>query len=77
MDGINFVIPNSCCEEAEKQLDLFGYVVTNACPGCTTGDHRLHNGIYCRIYDWSSNESVEFYSFVKKGAKNNGSKIWF
>jgi len=75
MDGIKFVVPNSCYAEAEEQLNMLGYVVTTACPGCTTGDHSRHNGIYCRTYDWPSNESVEFYSFIKKGEKRNGSKI--
>lgn len=74
MDGLKFVVPNSCHTEADAQLNIFG-VVTNACPGCATNDHSKHNGIYCRIYDWSHNGSVEFYSFIKKGAKNNGSKI--
>ena len=72
MDGIKFVVPNSCYEEADAQLNLFGFSVTQACPGCTTGDHSRHNGIYCRIYDWPANRSVEFYSFIKKGAKRNG-----
>ena len=72
MDGIKFVVPNSCYAEADAQLNLFGYVVTEACPGCTTGDHSRHNGTYCRIYDWPANRSVEFYSFIKKGAKRNG-----
>lgn len=75
MDGIKFVVPNSCYAEAESQLNMLGYVATNACPGCTTGDHSRHNGIYCRTYDWPSNESVEFYSFIKKGEKRNGSKV--
>lgn len=75
MDGIKFVVPNSCYAEADEQLNMFGYVATNPCPGCTTNDHSRHNGIYCRIYDWSHNASVEFYSFIKKGAHNNGSKI--
>lgn len=68
MDGIKFVVPNSCYEEMDRQLNMYGYVVTDACHGCVTNDHSQHNGIYCRIYDWSANGSVEFYSFVKKGA---------
>lgn len=75
MDGIKFVVPNSCYAEAEEQLNMLGYVVTNACPGCATGDHSRHNGIYCRTYDWPSNKSVEFYSFIKKGEKRNGPKV--
>jgi hypothetical protein len=69
MDGIKYIVPNSCYDEANAQLDLFGYVVTDACYGCVTNDHSRHNGIYCRIYDWSHNASAEFYSFIKKGAR--------
>lgn len=71
MDGIKFVVPNSCYEETENQLNMFGYVVTSDCPGCAANDHSKHNGVYCRIYDWSANKSVEFYSFVRR-RKNNG-----
>lgn len=75
MDGIKFVVPNSCHDEHDAQLNIFGDIVTNACPGCAANDHSKHNGIYCRIYDWSHNGSVEFYSFIKKGAQNNGPKV--
>ena len=64
MDGIKFVVPNSCYAEADQQLNLFGYVVTTACPGCTTGDHSRHNGIYARTYDWVDQHSVIFRSFI-------------
>lgn len=73
MDGIKFVVPNSCHPEEEAQLTFFGEeTAIHECPGCESNDHSLHNGIYCRIYDWSANESVEFYSFVRKGALYNG-----
>ena len=75
MDGVKFVVPNTCYAEEDSQLNMFGYIVTNACPGCATNDHSKHNGIYCRIYDWSHNGSVEFYSFIKKGAQKNGPKV--
>lgn len=71
MDGIKFVIPNSCHPETDDQISMFGFEETppTACPGCASNDHSRHNGIYCRIYDWSANRSVEFYSFIKKGVK--------
>lgn len=72
MDGIKFVVPNSCVPEEEYQLSMFDQLTANVCHGCKTGDHSRHNGIYCRIYDWPSNESVEFYSFLKHGEKRNG-----
>ena len=77
MDGIKFVVPNSCHSTEVSQGNVEGGedVYINYCPGCITNDHSKHNGIYCRTYDWPHNGSVEFYSFIKKGARNNGSKI--
>lgn len=78
MDGIKFVVPNSCHPEKNSQEQMKEFEsddVGKLCPGCAKNDHRRHNGIYCRTYDWPSNESVEFYSFIKKGEKRNGSKV--
>ena len=89
MDGIKFVIPNSCHTEMKKiskvveNYSLFDDSEKHdipddpeelecECPGCEKNDHSKHNGFYCRIYDWPANESVEFFSFIKKGAQNNG-----
>lgn len=73
MDGIKFVVPNTCHSEEEKQISLFEEeVILHECPGCQNNDHSRHNGIYCRIYDWSHNASVEFYSFIKKGGVYHG-----
>ena len=74
MDGIKFVVPNSCTEDINEQYDLFGDITRTVipCPGCERNDHSKHNGIYCRIYDWPANRSVEFYSFIKKGALYRG-----
>ena len=70
MDGIKFVVPNSCHPEENPQTSFFDdSPTTYDCPGCAKNDHSKHNGIYCRTYDWPSNESVEFYSFIRKGAK--------
>ena len=69
MDGIRFVIPNSCRVPEEQQFCLFEEIPEGACRGCLKNDHSCHNGIYCRTYDWSANRSVLFYSLVKKGAK--------
>ena len=69
MDGIRFVVPNSCHLPEEQQVCLFDEIPEGACRGCLKNDHSRHNGIYCRTYDWSANRSVSFYSLVKKGAK--------
>ena len=78
MDGIKFVVPNSCHDVGDQVvMDMDGSFKQNItkCPGCEKNDQSQHNGIYCRIYDWPANRSVEFYSFIKKGARNYGSKI--
>ena len=69
MDGIRFVIPNSCRIPEEQQFCLFEEIPEGACRGCLKNDHSCHNGIYCRTYDWSGNRSVEFYSLIKKGRR--------
>ena len=75
MDGIKYVVPNSCHDEIECQTNLYGELISTGCIGCLKNDHSLHNGIYSRTYDWPANRSVEFYSFIKKGEKRNGSKV--
>ena len=69
MDGIRFVIPNSCRVPEEQQFCLFEEIPEGACRGCLKNDHSCHNGIYCRTYDWSGNRSVEFYSLIKMGRR--------
>lgn len=73
MDGIKFVVPNSCKEVVTSKATIFGEeTVTEKCEGCQKNDNSKHNGIYCRVYDWVANRSVEFYStFVKKGGGKN------
>ena len=73
MDGIKYVVPNSCKNETVKTETLFGVETKEErCIGCQKNDSGKHNGIYCRTYDWVANESVEFYSTFIKGGKRNG-----
>lgn len=73
MDGIKYVVPNSCKNETVKTETLFGVETKEeCCIGCQKNDSGKHNGIYCRTYDWVANESVEFYSaFIKRGKRND------
>lgn len=78
MDGIKYVVPNSCHDEVDPQLRLDGLVVTNPCPGCAMNNHSKHNGIYARTYDWVGQHSVVFRSFIDPAFRrknNHGSKI--
>ena len=70
MDGLKYVIPYTCHDtiETEKQMNLFGTTVTKTvpCPGCAKGDIFRHNGIYCRIFDWTNlKRSIPFVSLLE------------
>lgn len=68
MDGLRFVIPNSCSKEKEE-TDLFGTsIVQEKCYACSANDTKNHyfehNGIYCKIKDWSELEGGKIIRFV-------------
>lgn len=69
MDGLKYVIPDSCHEEEQLQLSLFEDMQEEAefCRGCKTGDNTKHNGIYCKIIDWKTNKTVRFLDVVNGG----------
>ncbi len=60
MDGLKYVIPETCHEYDEVTLippTLFDDETKEEhkicpCPGCASGDHSKHNGIYAKIRDW-------------------------
>lgn len=67
MDGLKFVIPNSCknkdCDYI--QLSLFDKQAENKlCEGCTKNNRFLHKGIYCQVMDWNDNKEVQFVSLL-------------
>lgn len=67
MDGLKFVIPESCKEIDDGQLSLFDLNdEKKPCPGCTNNDPYSHTGIYCMIKDWKKNKKVTFVSLLKK-----------
>lgn len=66
MDGLKFVIPNSCRDLENDQLSLFCDETTKeSCPGCENNDPYSHTGIYCIIKDWKENKTVKFVSLLK------------
>lgn len=72
MDGIKFVIPNTCHEVENNQMTLFGIEVgRESCPGCRSGDKFRHNGIYATIMDWDENKVIRFVDTLE-GGKENG-----
>ena len=68
MDGTKCVIPNSCHDEQENQMTLFGTdVLTNKCTGCTKNNIRRHNGVYCKVMDWEAHKSIRYVDLLEEG----------
>lgn len=66
MDGLKFVVPNSCETKNIVEEGLFeNSVVSKECEGCQKGDRFKHNGIYCKIMDWKENKVVRFVDLLK------------
>jgi len=65
MDGLKYVIPNSCCNKEVVEEDLFERrVISKPCVGCAKGDNKKHNGIYCIIKDWETHRNIRFVDMV-------------
>lgn len=61
MDGLKFVVPNSCCTQTKTEQTLFeSIVISTECEGCKKGSNKKHNGIYCKIKDWRTGKTVRF-----------------
>ena len=76
MDGLKFVVPNSCCTKEIIDEDLFeSHVISKPCEGCKLGygekSYFKHNGIYCKIRDWKENKTLRFVDIMKEGEKND------
>lgn len=74
MDGLRSVVPYSCHKEKEAhQISLFDLeeepeITMRQCPGCEKNDMFKHNGVYSRIFDWTSlNKSIPFIDVFKEG----------
>ena len=66
MDGLKFVIPNSCKNVKQVELTLFGDVEhIEECLGCKKNRNKNHNGIYCKVMNWKTNRSIKFISLIK------------
>lgn len=67
MDGLKFVIPESCKDEESGQISLFETEISKEpCKGCSKNDPYSHTGIYCKIKDWKVNKTVRFVDLLKK-----------
>ena len=66
MDGIKFVVPNSCHAVPEEQIAMFASEIKMMeCPGCKTCNPRTHTGNYCKIMDWESKSPIRFIDLMK------------
>lgn len=66
MDGLKYVVPNSCKAIDEIIYTLFGEEHNKVeCFGCKTNDPHKHNGVYCKIMDWEKNKPIKFVSLIR------------
>ncbi len=65
MDGLKFVVPNSCINETQVQLSLLDEKpAVTICEGCAKNRPLKHNGIYCKIKNWETKRAIKFVSFL-------------
>ncbi len=65
MDGLKFVVPNSCKNKTIEQISFFGKVVQGIkCVGCESRNPLKHNGKQCKIMDWKRNKKVKYVSLI-------------
>ena len=69
MDGLKFVVPNSCHKQKPLQMSLFGEEPEEECLGCKTNNPFKHNGIYCYVMDWETKKKVKFANLIKESNK--------
>lgn len=64
MDGLKFVIPNSCHKTQSLQMSLFEEAKEEECEGCLKNNKNRHNGIYCYVMDWDAGKKVKFVTLT-------------
>jgi len=68
MDGLKGVIPDSCHDDEQVEVSLFGEETSTVtkCPGCEKDMITKHNGTYCLIMDWEKGKTVRYIDLIKK-----------
>lgn len=67
MDGLKYVIPNSCKPVPKLQMSIFeDEEECEECPGCANNDNSKHTGTYCVIKDWGKGRNVKFVSLIRE-----------
>ena len=68
MDGLKYVVPNSCENKTVVIATIFGDELQGIeCEGCAKNKAKMHNGIYCKVMDWETKRAVKFVNLVGKG----------
>ena len=66
MDGLKFVIPDSCKPAPKLQMSFFNDDKPEECPGCKKNNNSKHTGIYCKIMNWETKRSIKFINLFKE-----------
>lgn len=70
MDGIKYVIPNSCRNSKIVNYTLFGEeVIVEECKGCKKNNISMHNGVYAKIKNWENGRNMKYLTVVKGSGK--------
>lgn len=64
MDGLKFVIPNSCHKQESLQMSMFDEPKPEECEGCLKNNRNRHNGIYCYVMEWEKGKKVKFVTLL-------------
>lgn len=66
MDGLKGVVPNSCENDEDPQINLFEKTEKKECKGCKNGNIKSHNGKYCKIRNWEKGKTLKYITLMKK-----------
>lgn len=65
MDGLKYVIPNSCKPMPKMQMSIFPEDnVVEECVGCLKGNNNKHTGIYVKVMNWETKRKIKFISLI-------------
>ena len=67
MDGLKFVIPDSCKPAPKIQMSLFEEDnIEEECPGCKKNNNTQHTGVYCKVMNWETKRSIKFINLLNR-----------
>ncbi len=67
MDGMKYVVPNSCIAMDYVQLSFFETdVAEQKCIGCVKNNPYEHTGKYCIVMDWKEQKTVRFIDLMER-----------